>query len=96
VHHPNTPVLELDPTVGPAFGRDHAQTSKLERDGDSKKSHPAPINQLRIASGDLDISTPAAGSVLLFAACVYHNESKYNQSSRSNASLTPAIRPMGI
>src|SRR5262245_28016785 len=31
----------------PLFGKDHAQTNKLERDGDSKKSHP----NLVIANG---------------------------------------------
>jgi hypothetical protein len=34
--------LARDPEKwAPVFGKDHAQANKLERDGDSKKSHPA-------------------------------------------------------
>src|SRR5262249_13455103 len=36
------PPLEHDPEKWiPVFGKDHAPTNKLERDGDSKKSHLA-------------------------------------------------------
>src|SRR5262245_31846097 len=47
---PISPTLPLDSTNAehdpekwmPVFGKDHAQNKKLERDDDSKKSHPAP------------------------------------------------------
>jgi hypothetical protein len=36
-------LLEHDPEKwAPVFRKDHAQTKKIERDDDSKKSHPAP------------------------------------------------------
>jgi hypothetical protein len=39
-------VLEHDPEKwAPVFRKDHAQRKKIERDDDSKKSHPAPRRQ---------------------------------------------------
>jgi hypothetical protein len=40
-HDPEKACPELDPGWKPVFGKDHAQTKRLEQDDDSKRHHPA-------------------------------------------------------
>ena len=62
----------------PVFRKDHAQKKKIERDDDSKKSHPA----LSYAAGATDPNTDRAANLHAGLSAVYFDKSRTKRSAR--------------